>query len=491
MTFGADPAGEPSVAIFPGAASQSRAATLRSIDELDEPLVKREACRTLANARVVWANYDVIQRDFADVDFTATLPRGGHRPERGALYPTERPDIDAWLLSYAAIMSEAQLRFLEHKDKIPVVGPSRVAYRPPRYGRALVVQLGDSWPDDVYLRPEQRPRGLLDVKGCGVALERPPSLELHRTGLLGLPIAFGELATQGIVERIFDYLKVDVSGVPIYAILDLGFWAKTDRGGSMPAGAIIRRPHRRPVGNIERPNYGTSDHRIKLGIEFMLRPFGMTSCAPVMRFRIWREGGDLRSQFRGGIDKIPPAALERFLMRMSLKAPVDFDLVNVQLARGATLEPFAADLVDFGQYDFVNRAFERPLACYVENRPLKWGGFIDCHSQHWIQPNPEISIDETLVGYVETPPWVFEWAGATSPKQTTGLFLFSAEAARDVTQGSITRGDLEKRIIAFVKFATRKLAQGPRSGGLIDGLAHVEGFFAQNALRLAALPNAR
>jgi hypothetical protein len=309
---------------------------------------------------------------------------------------------------------------------------------------------------------------------------------------------------QRIIERIFEHLAgVDVGGVNIYAVLDLGFRMKGNGGFLIPAGAVIRRAHQRPAANIERPDYGTEQHRIKLAIEFILRHFGMTSCAPDPQFRIWREGDRLRSLFRGALDKIPSAALERFLIRRSLQAPVTFDLINVQLARGATFTPFSATLVDFGQYDFNDKRFVNPLGCWVENRPLNWGGFIDANSRYWIQPNPEIAVDGELGRMVPTPPWIFDWAGKTSPAETTGLFTFAAELVHDAIRGSLTRSGLEKRIYAFVSSATRKFDDhqiigqpGSQSWHIalstpetaeaerpIDVLGAVEAFFAQNRLR--------
>lgn len=484
-----------------------RTPLLRSIEDLAEPLTKSETCRTLANARVVWANYDLIERDFASTDFAASLPCDINPPhDENALSVSRRPDIDMWLLLHAGVISETQLRYTNTSEEIPVFGPTRIGYRPPRYGRALVVQLSDTWPDRAYPNPGLRSDGLLDVKGCGVGAGQVPLDQLHGSGLLGLPTALGELITQFIIERIFEYLEVDVRGVGIYAILDLGFRMKVNGGSLIPASAIIRRAHQRPPRNIERPDYGSELHRIKLAIEFMLRRFGVTSCSPDMEFRIWREGEDLRSAFRGALDRIPAAALERFLAAARLQAPVKFDLVNVQLVRGATLAPLSAVLVDFGQYDFTANCFVEPLGCLVEDKPLKWGGFMDRNSHYWIQPNPQISVEEKLGGRVATPSWIFEWAGMTSPAETTALFVFAAELARDVTRGSLTRSELENRIGTFVASATAKLDKWPniakRSGrdrrtalpnaetieaqtpvGVSDALAHVDGFLAQNKLR--------
>jgi hypothetical protein len=479
---------------------------LRSIEDLDEPLTRSEACRTLANARVVWADYHLIARDFADIDFAASLPRDVTLPHGANALPTsDRPDIDAWLLLHAAIMSEAQLQHTHINEPIPVFGPTRIGYRPPRYGRALVVQMTDTWSSLAHSDADRRPQGLLDVKGCGVAPGRVPMLELHRSGLLPLPVAFSELVTQLIVERIFECLGVDVRGVGVYAILDLGFRIKSQHGSLIPAGAIIRRAHQRPVGNIELPNYGNEQHRIKLAIEFMLRRFGVTSCSPDMQFLIWREGENLRSLFRGASDRIPPAALARFLMTLSLQLPVKFDMVNVQLVRGATLAPFSAVLVDFGQYDFNDRQFTDPLGCYVAGWPLNWGGFMDRNSRYYVQPDDQIAVDGMLGRLVATPRWVLDWTGANGPAETNGLFLFGAELARDVKRGTLTRSAFERRISSFVRSATSKLdrrqsniARRERDrhavsrsttldaavpGGVSDALDHVEGYLAQNTLR--------
>lgn len=479
---------------------------LRSIEDLDEPLVKSERCYTLANARVIWAHYDLIQRDFTGTDFVATMPCAVNLPAGVRSLPvSDRPDIDAWLLLHAAVISEAQLRPNTINEEIPVCGPTRVGYRPPRYGRALVVQVADTWPDYAYASPDHRPQGLLDVKGCGVAPCQIPQLQVHRSGLLDLPTALCELASQLIIERIFHYLSVDVCGLGIYAILDLGFRMKVHRGSVFPACAIIRRAHRRPPGNIERPIYGSEQHRIKLAIEFILRSFGLTSCSPDTQFRIWSEDGNLRSCFRGALDKIPPAALERFLAKMSLQVPVNFDMINVQLVRGATLAPLSAVLVDFGQYGFSNKEFIDPLACFVENRPLSWGGFIDRTSPYWVQPDPQIVIKD-VGDRIPTPHWFFEWAAVGSPAETSALFAFAAELARDATRWELTRSDFERRIGAFVASATRKLEhhqetakgsnrdlstgsldsanlQGGAAAGVPVALAYVDGFLSQNWLR--------
>jgi hypothetical protein len=191
---------------------------------------------------------------------------------------------------------------------------------------------------------------------------------------------------------------------------------------------------------------------------------------------------------------------------MSLQAPVEFDLINVQLVRGATLAPLSAVLVDFGQYELTVRRFVVPLASLVEKRPLHWGGFIGSNSRYWIQPNPQISLDEKLVGVIPTPPWIFEWAGTTSPAGTSGLFVFAAELARDLTRGGLPRSELEERILTFVTSATKKLdqrqnmaegndrdwrtalpspeiVQAATPAAVLDALDHVEGFLAQNKLR--------
>lgn len=498
LTNGSDIGALPS-----GLGQPRRSPVLRSIPDLEEPLVQDDICFTLSNAQVLWANYDLIQHDFIDIDFASGFARSTDLPRNPSVLSTDRPDIDAWLLHYAAIISAGQLRQTDTNEPIPVCGPARVAYRPPRYGRALVVQLQDTWPGTDFDK-HHHALGLLDVKGCGVSAKQFPSVRLHRTGLLVLPFALAEIVAQLILERIFESLQVDIRGVGLYAILDLGFRTQVD-GCWMPAAAIVRRAHQRPPGNIERPDYGMEQYRLKLAVEFMLRPFGVTSCSPATRFRIWCDRDQLHSSYSGRSDKIPSNALERFLARMSLRPPVEFDMIDVQLVRGATLSPLSADLVDFGQYDFASTAFINPLACSVQDRPLHWGGFIDRNSSCWVQPNPEISVNDILAGWVSTPAWLFDWLGPGFPMKTTPLFLFSAELARDMTLSGLTSRDIEKRICQFVESATSKLhlvqevsvervqctspsnaecVPGTRHASVLDAFAHVEEFQAQNALRL-------
>jgi hypothetical protein len=177
---------------------------------------------------------------------------------------------------------------------------------------------------------------------------------------------------------------------------------------------------------------------------------------------------------------------------------------DVQCVRGATLAPFSAVLVDFGQYDFNDRQFTDPLGCYVASWPLNWGGFMDRNSRYYVQPDSQIAVDGMLGRMVATPRWVLDWTGATGPAETNGLFLFSAELARDVKRGALSRSAFERRISSFVRSATSKLDRrqsiiaserdshaASRSttidaavpGSVSDALDHVEGYLAQNTLR--------
>jgi hypothetical protein len=443
--------------------SQRSRSVLRSIGDLDENLIVGEACRTLANSRVVWANYDLIERDFSHVDFSVYAP-SERRATRG-----ERPDIDAWLLKHAAIISEAQLQSNNANEDVPVVGPSRVAYRPPRYGRALVVQLSDTWPDAGH---KERVQGLLDIKGCGVAFGRVPQRAFHQNGLLPFPEAFRELILQAIIERIFDHLRIDVRGIGIYAILELGFRKKVEGGTFIPAGAIIRRAHQRAHGNIERPNFGSEDYRVKLLLELLLRRFGITSCNPIGRLRIWRENGQLCASVGGVSDTIRPAVLERFLRSIGADAPTEFDIANVQLSRGASLAPLSADLVDFGHYYVGESAFVAPLATLVRNRPLNWGGFIDEKTDAWVQPDPAVALDFGLMGTIPTPPGIYEWLGMTPPPYTTGLSVFVTEIARDVNANLLAGRDLDARLRGYVDSATKNLNQ--RAAGVTHDIGDVQ-----------------
>jgi len=366
-----------------------------------------------------------------------------------------------------------------------------------------VIQLQDTWGDGAYADANMRPHGLLDVKGSGVAPGRIPTPEMYRSGLIALPIALGELVTQRVVERIFESVGADVHGVGIYAILDLGFRMKSVSGALLPAAAVIRRAHQRAPGNDDRPAYASDEHRVKLILEFILRYFGVTSCGTT-GLQIWREVDGLHTAYAHRTDHISSASLERFLGKMSLSAPVDIEMLNVQITRRASLSPLSAVLVDFGQYHLGVGRFVKPIGSFVRTRPMHWGGFIDANSSCYIQPSPEFSLDTALAYGRPTPSWIPEWTGAPSPALTTGLFVFAAELVRDFTHGKLTRGGIERRIRDVVETTTRKISgPGETGSGLNDSatdsgsryarlrtaaMANVEGYFAQNALRWKRRP---
>jgi hypothetical protein len=213
----------------------------------------------------------------------------------------------------------------------------------------------------------------------------------------------------------------------------------------------------RTAGNIERPTFGSEQHRIKLAIEFVLRRFGITSCNPIGRLRIWREGKDLRSSTGPSLDEVPSATLEKFLRSVSSAAPLEFDLLNVQIVRGATMAPFCAELVDFGHYYVGMESFVTPLASLVRDRSLNWGGFIDGDSPYWIHTDPRMAVDQKLLGVQPTPLELYEWFGESPPALTTGASIFSMELTRDWVSGRIARSDFENRMLKYIDSATMRL----------------------------------
>jgi hypothetical protein len=424
---------------------------LRTIGDLDEPLTKPEPCRTVASATVIWADYDLILRDFPHLHSIARVS------SYSAGSPQERPDIDAWLLRHAAVVSEAQLQNNIANEPIPLAGPTRTSYRPPRYGRAAVIQLRDSPPEQQSSDACEEPAGLLDVKGCGVTADQVPSQAFHRTGLLALSEAFRELSLQMIIERLFQRLGLDVRGVGLYAVLDLGFRKTVEGGTFQRAGAIVRRAHRRPPMNKELPDYDSDEHRIKLRIEFILRRMGLTSSNPIGRFRIRREEGGLLRSYVGVHPKdFSPRALERLLRSLGLRAPVEFDVVNVQLVREARLTPLSAEIVDFGHYHAGDGRCTVPLVSFVKDRPLDWGGIIDEATMRLLDADPRLSVHLPTVGTMPTPPGVFEAVGLPPPAETTGLTVFSAGLARDYAAGYLQRAQVLARLQSYVRAATQR-----------------------------------
>jgi hypothetical protein len=347
----------------------------RSLAELDEDVVV-DFMLPLKGSRVLYADYRQVVEDFPWL--AGDLKLCGERET-----PADQRKIDDWLLHNCSIMSIAQLQETANSD---ISEPKSVAYRPPRYGRACIVETKS--------RHGGR-TGLLDIKGCGVDLSCKPSPQRHMTGTLSVSEAFTEVAKQIIIEKVMKTYGLKISGVPVYAIIDLGLEG-VDQFSLKPCrlANVVRRAHQRPRGNIELAQFRSNTQRAQLFTELILRTFGI-SCTFGNQFSIWKSDGGYQ------YDVMPSKPNQLLLTSDHLKLlvndanlglPAKIGFVNVQLTRNHSFNPTEVELIDFGHYVFMDR-FHGALLSTVKNVDMNWGGLLKDTDADWVQPIQSMALD--------------------------------------------------------------------------------------------------
>jgi hypothetical protein len=369
---------------------------LRAIGDLDDDGIRPDRAYALRDARLLFADHELLQHDFPWLR--------GRTPEFR----------ERWLLDRAAVMSATQVGQEEVNTPIATCGDPRPAWRPTRYGRALVVP------------------GLLDVKGAGAGADRPPTLDTHGNGLLLLRDGLREVLFQWIVDEIFHRAEPRLWTVPVYGVIDCGFDAKTQAGTTEPAGLIVRRAHRRSPGNVDLPARGSRDEEVKFEIELLLRSYGITSANRGTRFLL-REDEYLQVYY-SGVEQERLGEAEAAVVRgwMRGRPVVAADGVNIQTVRELELDPECrTQLVDFGHYQVRDR-FEDPVVSLAYGCVLRWGAALWPDDPYFPQPRPGIALP------VER--WGFGALSATSAarpkrKDCEAPTIFANGLARDFRAG--------------------------------------------------------
>jgi len=400
----------------------------------------------LSRARVVTANYAVIQHDFPELRDDSLL---GLRPGLTRLHGPDRAAaihqlIDTWLLANAGIISERQAAQTQVNTPIEHTGETVTAYRPPLYGRALVV------PTAAPIAGTQvKVRGLLDLKGTGVAPDQSPAQRHHSNGLMTLGDALKDLVFQWLIDEIFQHAAPHFWTVPVYAVLDLGFDAIFRNGEHRPAGMQIRRAHARPPhGDLPMP--GSPEEQVRLEIEMLLRSYGISSCGASTAIRV--EGREGHLEVFQGPDRLSGLTDEqrsrlRKLTRFKSK-PLYFEGINIQLARGVRLNPSRAQVVDFGHYA-ARADFRHPVVNLVRGRLLNWGGALWPNDPLFIQPDPRLVLPDSMHAYGPDGPSI------RRPMSEEMLFARPHALARQFRENLIPREALESQLAELITLATR------------------------------------
>jgi hypothetical protein len=364
---------------------------LRDMADLNEPAVHREDIYHLSSARVVVAEYELLQHDFFDLSEKNLIRRN---PDLDRLDPAERRAaiqsiIDDWLIANAAFVSAAQTGQAIVNTPIATDGGPITGYRPPRYGRSIVVSLKENaqlqFPTALRWKIGD---GLLDLKGAGVAAGEIPSHEMHSDGLEYLGVALGDFVLRAIVEEIFRRAAPTLWSVPIYAILDLGFDVRSGWRGTAEAGMHVRRTHRRPFMGSSLPASGSPEEQVQCEIEMLLRNYGLTSIAGVSALMIEEQSGSITARIGGEVLENLTEEERALLQRLKgTRDSLRIDRVNIQLIREVGTAPSSGQMVDFGHMN-VRRKFFDPISSAVNDRPFCLGGILWPDDATYIQPKP-------------------------------------------------------------------------------------------------------
>ena len=362
---------------------------LRDIEDLDNPAIESETVVGIAGSRVVVADYAVLQHDFPQLREPYLVTK---HPELQDYRGHERQLaierlIDEWLLQNASFLSERQTHQSRVNSAVATTGARATAYRPPRYGRAFVAPTQDG--------------GLLELKGAGVAPSQVPSLARHETGLMFLGEALADLVLQWMIDEVFRHSGANFWTVPVYAVLDVGFDQRTTDGQSFPAGLQVRRAHRRALHDYNVPANHSPDQIAMRAIEMLLRRYGITSAHPSTNFVVACNKGKLRIFYKGGdITSLYNEEDLEFLREVTRagEGRVEFDGINIQLARDVDLNSTGAQLVDFGHYRIAEH-FDNPVLSRVQEEPMLWGGACWPDEPKFVQPDPRLCLPSEQWGY--------------------------------------------------------------------------------------------
>ncbi len=396
---------------------------LREIADLDEPQVEAEPVHRLAGARVVFFDHALLAHDFPELESRRIIARDPAlaRASKAKQAQGVRRVVEEWLLRNAALMSRSQLSGVARRVTSPIhtTGETVTAHRPPRYGRALVSAISDTetppYRDRWY---RGRPRGVLDLKGAGVAPGKKPGLDAYTSGLSSLYRILSDLFYQWLFDEIARRAAPHLWSVPSYAVLDLGFEILS--AAPAPAGMQVRRAHRRPRAAVELPAVGSKEELLKFEVEALIRHYGLTSCTYGTSVHVSERAGRLAVELGPLPVELDAHREGKLRARMRGRAaPLRFDGVNVQLTRESSLSPRHAQLVDFGHYS-VRDAFDSPLTGLARDRFLRMGTVVWPSDPHFVQPDPRVAIPQAQYSSSVTKPWAFDLALRFRAGEITG-----------------------------------------------------------------------
>lgn len=369
---------------------------LTAISEVSRGSIDTCAIVPVTTARVVCANYRAIVHDFPQVFGAAARQRQPLPESCPACARDQRlcPEaINAWLIRNAAWISAAQVADNPVNSPISTGSETRTGYRPPEYGRAMVVP--------VDIPPDGTGAGLLDLKGCGVADGKVPSQALYANGLEYLGYALADFFYGWLLDDLFARTVPGYATVPVYAVIDLGFDVVNGWHGTGPAGLHVRRAHRRRHETEGLPYSGSDQERVMLHMELLLRNFGLTTAGPGTAYHLGDADDPDQLYYNGrklaAKTPLELAKTDRIVQAIRSAAAARLEVVNVQLVDEPDWASKTAQIYDFGQVN-VRRSFANPLANPIINGVFQAGRIIEVADPSFVQPDAQYRLDADLCG---------------------------------------------------------------------------------------------
>ncbi|MES2797144.1 MAG: hypothetical protein V4683_14330 [Bacteroidota bacterium] len=373
---------------------------LTSIDNLEQDGVIPETVVRVVGARVVYANYKLLQHDFPQLQneelenqFSSLKSLKG-LAKKQAVYNK----IDEWLIRNTAFISQSQANQSVVNTPIRIGTEKVIAYRPPGYGRALVFSTEQN---DKGLLLTKNPKKaiyenrLIDVKGTGCGPNIIPTNKSHSNGIYRLGFAFVELLFQELLQSVFIHSKSNFTTLPIYGILDLGFDERNNRMHHSAAALLVRRAHRRPKDSGGLYPYGSTGQQVQLQVEKLIRKYGITSVNEVTTIKIKKENGQICINYGDQqidfFNEAQQAEIEKVSHYSDSMGELIFDGINIQHTREIGMNPPWATLVDFQSYS-IKETFNNPILSLVSDKLMRWGGSIWPGYPDFISPDSNLKI---------------------------------------------------------------------------------------------------
>ena len=367
----------------------SNAPLINSISQVSSGPIEEDELAPVHGAKVVCANYHAIVHDFPQI-YSDEARRKNPLPGCASCASSGKmctKAIDAWLIRNAAFISKQQTLPNPVNSLIQIDGNSlRRAYRPPDYGRAVVV------PIDTPAQAGEA--GYLDLKGVGVAPGKLPSHEPHSSGLEYLGNAIVDFFYGWLVDTIFARVCPGYHVLPVYAVLDLGFDIVGGGYGVAPAGMHVRRAHSRPFPHL--PLSGSAREKLMVHVELLLRFFGLTTSNFVTAYEL--SAGDTGQVLRCSGHPIPVETdVERqkaahIIDVIQKSGGISLDMLNVQLTNDGDWDEKRLEIFDFGHVNAA-RDFAAPLANPIRDGALRVGRIILPTQPQFVRPNPEVAVN--------------------------------------------------------------------------------------------------